>query len=224
MVVKREAGNGGQEEAGVFGAVGFVDGRGLERGKGWGVSVESELPKDFRLNGELGGVGKLVAVRAEELDAVVLPGIVRGGDDHAGGEPVDVSEVGDGGRGDDAGIFDRGSAGVEGGGERGGDRLRGLAGVHAEEHAWVRGGGFESVREREADGVDGGRVKRGLAGDGANAVGAEELLHAGSFSVSVSVMVARTLPWERRARIRCCGRASAASRRMPGSVLPSGSR
>ena len=39
--------------------------------------------------------------------------------------------------------------------------------------------GAEGLREREADGVDGGGVERGLAGDGADAVGAEELLHEG---------------------------------------------
>ena len=49
--------------------------------------------------------------------------------------------------------------------------------------------------ERQADGVDGGGIERRLTGDGADAVGAEELLH------EVSVMVARTLPWARRARI-----------------------
>ena len=33
------------------------------------------------------------------------------------------------------------------------------------------------VREGEADGVDGARVKRRLAGDAADAVGAEEFFH-----------------------------------------------
>ena len=33
------------------------------------------------------------------------------------------------------------------------------------------------VRQREADGVDGGGIEGGLAGDAANAVGAKELLH-----------------------------------------------
>ena len=33
------------------------------------------------------------------------------------------------------------------------------------------------MRQREADGVDGGGVERELAGDAANAVGAKELLH-----------------------------------------------
>jgi hypothetical protein len=61
------------------------------------------VAEDFGFDGEFGGVGELVAVGAEELDAVVLPGIVRGGDDDAGGERVRAGEEGDGGGGDDAG-------------------------------------------------------------------------------------------------------------------------
>ena len=61
------------------------------------------MAEDFGFDGELGGVGELVAVWAKELDAVVLPGIVRGGDDDAGGEVVRAGEAGDGGSRDDAG-------------------------------------------------------------------------------------------------------------------------
>ncbi len=82
-----------------------------------------------RFDGEFGFVGELVAVVAEDLDAVVLPGIVGGGDDDAGGEAVLAGEEGDGGGGDDAGGFDRGASGAEAGGERGGDPRAALAGV-----------------------------------------------------------------------------------------------
>ena len=82
----------------------------------WWLSAE-----DLVFDGDLGGVGELVAVGAEELDAVVLPGIVRGRDDDAGGEFVRAGEEGDGGGGDDAGALDGGSAGGEAGGEGGGD-------------------------------------------------------------------------------------------------------
>ena len=57
---------------------------------------------------------------------------------------------------------------------RGGDPVGGFAGVLADEDA---GRGAEVVGESEADGVDGGGVERGLAGDATNAVGSEELLH-----------------------------------------------
>ena len=94
------------------------------------------MAEDFGFDGELGGVGELVAVGAEELDAVVLPGIVRGGDDDAGGEAVGAGEEGDGGRGDDAGDSrPMAPPAVEAGGEGGGDPVGGLAGVLAEEDA-----------------------------------------------------------------------------------------
>ncbi len=90
---------------------------------------------------EFGFVGELVAVVGEDLDAVVLPGIVAGGDDNAGGEAVVVGEEGDGGGGEDAGGGYVGTGGAEAGGEGGGDPRAGLAGVHAEDDAdgvlWV---------------------------------------------------------------------------------------
>ena len=98
------------------------------------------MAEDFGFDGEFGGVGELVAVGAEELDAIVLPGIVRGGDDDAGGELVRAGEVGDGGRGDDAGRFDGGSGGGEAGGEGGCDPVGGFAGVLTDEDA----GGFRN--------------------------------------------------------------------------------
>ena len=152
-----------------------LTGGGGSRSRGGGRGGRAvEVAEDFVFDGEFGGVGEFVAVGAEELDAVVLPGIVRGGDDDAGGEAVRAGEVSDGGRGDDAGGFDGGSAGGEAGGERGGDPVAGLAGVLADKDA---GRGAEMMREREADGVDRGRIEGRLAGDAANAVRSEELLH-----------------------------------------------
>ncbi len=138
-----------------------------------------EAGEDFGFDGELGGVGELVAVGAEELDAVVSPGIVRGGDDDAGGEAVRAREVGDRGGGDDAGALDRSTAGGKAGGEGSGDGFTGLARIHPNEDArrLALRGGREVMRECEAYGVDGGGVERRLARDAANAVGAEEFLH-----------------------------------------------
>ena len=133
-----------------------------------------EAAEDFGFDGEFGGVGKLVSVGAEELDAVVLPGIVRGGDDDAGGKAVRAGEEGDGGSGNDARALDGRAAGGQARGQRGGDPVGGLARVLSDEDARRIA---EVMRQREADGVDGGGVERGLAGDAANAVGAKELLH-----------------------------------------------
>ena len=45
-----------------------------------------DVGEDIRLDGVLQFVGELIAVGPEDLDAVVLPGIVRGGDHDAGGK------------------------------------------------------------------------------------------------------------------------------------------
>ena len=108
-----------------------------------------------------------------------------------------MRKVRDGRRGDDSGIFDGRATSVEASRQRRGNPLARLTGVHSHQDAGCRGCGFQGVRKSEADGVDGGGIQRGLASDGANAVGAEELLHL----VTVSVMVARTLPRANRARI-----------------------
>ncbi len=73
----------------------------LDRGRRFGGVV-----KDFVFHGELERVGEFEAVAAEELDAVILPGIVGGGDDDAGLKAVGAGEKGDGGGGDDAGALD----------------------------------------------------------------------------------------------------------------------
>ncbi len=139
--IEGETGDGGEEELDVLGAIGIVDdgGHGLGR-EGVG---EGELAEDLVLDGEFGGVGELIAVGAEELDAIVLPGIVRRRDDDAGGEFMRAGEEGDGRGGDDAGALDSGARGEEAGGESGGDPVAGLAGVHAEQDAGGLCGGSE---------------------------------------------------------------------------------
>jgi hypothetical protein len=185
LIVQRQAWHGGQQEARVLGAVSLVDGRGgVVRCLLSVVRCVGELGEDLPLDRQLGCVGQLVAIGAEELDAVVLPGIVRGRDDHARGEAMRVGEVRDRRRGDDPGVLDRSSAGCEARGQARRNPVGGLAGVHAEEDVGLRGACLQGVRQGKPDGVDGCRVQRGLARDGANAVGAEELLHCVDFSVS----------------------------------------
>ena len=62
--------------------------------------------EDLVFHRQLDRVGELEAVGAEELDAVVAPGIVRGGDDHAGVEAVRARQEGDGRGGHDARALD----------------------------------------------------------------------------------------------------------------------
>ena len=135
------------------------------------------MAEDFFFDGYFGGVGEFEAVGAKELDAVVLPGIVGGGDDYSGGEFVAVGEEGYGGSGDDSGGLYGGASGDEAGGESGCDPGAGFAGVHAEEDFGLCA---EMMSQGQADGVDGGGVEWGLAGDGSDAVGSEELLHCGA--------------------------------------------
>ena len=139
---------------------------------------------DLLLDGEFGFVGELVAVGAEDLDAVVLPGIVAGGDDDAGGEAVLAGKVGDGRGGDDAGGFDGGAGGGEGGDEGGGDPGAGFPGVHTEDEAGLMA---EVAGEGNADGTDGVLVQRSFARDGANSVCSEQLPHPGPFCCFAAV-------------------------------------
>src|ERR1700677_3323677 len=85
-----------------------------------GRVIASGVMEDFLLHGQFYCVGQLEAVRSEELDAVVAPGIVGSGDDDAGLKSMRVGEEGDGGSGHDASGFDAGSGGAEAGSERGG--------------------------------------------------------------------------------------------------------
>ena len=175
-VVEGEVGDGFEEEADVVGAVGLVDlGQGWVFGERW---VGGEDAGDLLLNAEFDFVGELVAVVAEDFDAVVLPGIVAGGDDDAGGEAVLAGQEGDGRGGDNAGGGDVGTGGAKTGGERGGDPMTALAGVHAHDDAnglvrFAKSGG-----ERDADCVDGALVQRCFTGDRSYSVRAKQLPHA----------------------------------------------
>src|SRR5580692_2560811 len=135
--------------------------------------------ENFFFHGQLHCVGEFVAVAAEELDAVVLPWIVRGGDDYAGVEAMCACEECDGRCGDDAGAFDVRTCFAQARGEGCGDPRAGFAGVAAQENARLSAGFAQRVRQREADGIDGGGVERRFAGDGADAVSTEEFACGG---------------------------------------------
>ncbi len=129
---EREAGDGGDEELDVVGLECRIVDDGREGGGVGRVDLGGVL-EDFVFHGQLDRVGELEAVAAEELDAVVLPWIVGGGDDDAGLETVGMGEEGDGWGGHDAGGFNAGAGGAKAGGEGGGDPGAGLAGIAAED-------------------------------------------------------------------------------------------
>src|SRR5690348_4291647 len=93
------------------------------------------MPEDLVLNGEFSRIGKFETVRPEQLDAVVLPWIMRGGDDDTCGETVGVGKEGNSGGGDDTGALDRRSSGSQAGSQRGRDPITGFAGIHAQKNA-----------------------------------------------------------------------------------------
>ena len=102
---EREAGNGIDEELNVVGLKGGIVFDGRKRCGIGDVDLRGVV-QDLVFHGQFDRVGQLESVAAEELDAVVLPGIVRGGDDDAGVEAVRAREKRDGRSGDDAGAFD----------------------------------------------------------------------------------------------------------------------
>ena len=138
------------------------------------------MVKNLLLHGQLDRIGELEAVGAEELDAVVLPGIVRGGDDDSGVEAMGAGEKRNGRCGHDAralhlqrlpGAEPAASvAAIQGPDSRVSRPRRTLGCV--DDLA-------QRVGEGEADAVDRRGVERSLACDGANAVGAEEFACAG---------------------------------------------
>jgi hypothetical protein len=151
---------------------------GGQRGRVGGVGALSfdlcRVMEDFFLHRQLDGIGQLEAVRAEELDSVVLPGIVRGRDHHPRLKAVGAGEEGDGRGGHNARAFDADAGLAQSGGESGGDPGAGLACVAAQNDARLCGGVAQGVAEGQTGSVDGGGVQRIDASDGANAVGSKE--------------------------------------------------
>ncbi len=54
-----------------------------------------QVGKDVGLDSVLQFVGELVSVGAEDLNAVIAPGIVRGRDDNSGGHAVGTRQISD---------------------------------------------------------------------------------------------------------------------------------
>jgi hypothetical protein len=95
-------------------------------------------------------VGPLAAVGAEDLDAVVLVGIVRGGDRDSGGRAELQDELRDPGRRDDPGGRHAAAALAQPGRQVGHDARRRLAGVAPEHDAAVSAGLSQPPRELPA--------------------------------------------------------------------------
>jgi len=120
------------------------------------------------------GVGELHACVGEEFYAVVVVGIVRGGNDHAGLKIILADEAGNARGGDYAGESYRTAALCEASSEESGDVRAGFASVHADEDVSGRVLAKKICGERTASGKKSGVVERRCAGNAANAIGSEK--------------------------------------------------
>ena len=132
-----------------------------------------DVLEDFGLDFVLDFIGELHAIVAEELDAIILPGIVRGGDDDAGGKAVGAGEVGDAGSGEHSGADEAASGIAQTAGDGFGDPAAGFAGVLAEYDFSVRRAPHQAGAAGASNGVDRGTVQGIFAGDAANSVGSK---------------------------------------------------
>ncbi len=114
------------------------------------------------------GVGK-------KLYAVVVIGIVRRGNHHAGMKIILANEAGDAGSSDDAGKSDGSASLREARGDKIGDVGAGFAGVHPDEDVSGVVVAAQMCAEGAAGGVKSGVVERRGAGDATDAVCAEEV-------------------------------------------------
>jgi hypothetical protein len=135
---------------------------------------------DAGFEGFFDGIGEFHSSVREELYAVVVKRVVRGGDDHAGLKIILANEAGDAGSGDNASERDGSAALGQAGGEDRGDVGARFAGVHADEDASRANLAKEISGKRATGSKESSVVKRRGAGDAADTVGAEKFFgHSG---------------------------------------------
>lgn len=130
--------------------------------------------EDVRFESLFDRVRELHTCVGEKLHAVIVVGIVRGGNDDAGLKIVLANEAGDAGCGDDACKGNRTAGLREPGGEEGGNVWARFARVHADEN--VGGGVFakQICSEGAASCEKGGVIERRRAGNAANSISSEK--------------------------------------------------
>ena len=176
QVREREAGNAIDQELDV---VSLERGIVLDCGKNLRIGDLHlrGVVKNLVFHGQFQRVGQFEAVGAKKLDAVVSPGIVRSRDHDARMETMRAREKRDRRRGDNARAFDLCAGLTQARRQCGRDPRAGLARVAAQKHFGFCYGFAQRVRQRQSYAVNRGGVERGLARDGANAVGSEEFAH-----------------------------------------------
>jgi hypothetical protein len=133
--------------------------------------------QDLVFHGQFNRICELETVGAEELDAIVLPGIVRSGENDAGLESMRSGEEGDRRGRHNTGAFNVRSRLAQAGGKSGGDPGAGLARVASENYSGFACRFVQGVAKSQANGEDGGWVEGIFTRAGANTVCAEELAY-----------------------------------------------
>jgi hypothetical protein len=191
---------GGKEGCGAVGAIGD-DAEAVEAmGKGRGEEVEiagGELilgregsggdgmgngeGEDLFFEGEFLGIGEFEAGMIEDFEAIVLVGIVRGGDHDAGSIGAVFRIPGEAGGSEEAGEVRLNGGGEQAGGEGFGQPRAGFAGIEGKEHFGVGGLRASPSPERGTEGKSSGGIHGGRTGPAPDAVGPEELARHGYF-------------------------------------------
>ena len=146
------------------------DGKGRILGRRIGAMLE-----DVRFEGFFDRVGELHTCMGEELYAVVVIRIVRGGNNDAGLKIILADEAGYAWSGYDACKGCRGTGFDEARGEESGNVRARLASVHADENVSNGVLAKQVSGERTAGGEKSGVVKRRGARNAANTIGSEKL-------------------------------------------------
>ena len=140
-----------------------------------------------------------MAVGAEQLDAVVLKGVVRGRDHHPDIGAQGRRQHGDGGRRQRADQNHVHTHGDETGGQRRLQQIAGQAGILANHDSMAMGAAPEIAAGRRRQRQRGCRGHRFAVGDTANAVSAEECCGSCSGSASRTLAVRCGFLYDRRA-------------------------
>src|SRR2546427_11440138 len=119
-------------------------------------------------------IGKFHARMREQLHAIVLKRVVRGGDDHAGLKIILTNETCHAGSGNHASKSHGRTSLRETGSKQSGDVRAGLTSVHADQDMSGAMFAFEVSAERPSSGVESGVVERRCARHAANPIRSEK--------------------------------------------------
>ncbi len=137
------------------------------------MTAAGQQAEDFLFDEVFFGIGQLEAVVAEDLQAVVLVGIVRSRDHDAGDERTGAREVGHAGGGDHAGVTHANALAGQASGHHFRDPRSAFARVRADHDLRARGMCDSVLTQRNAECIDCPWIQRKLSRHPANSIGTE---------------------------------------------------